>query len=138
VKSLNLPHYGQVGAGKSVLQFPQLVTQRNITIPEHISNTYKKLILFDVSGESLAFEKISDGDTLICNPNFELENITVAQICVLMLYGNELIAKHLCFDKNGRICLSARNSEGKIACFTVEPEQVEVLAVVVGLYRSMV
>lgn len=130
-----LPFAGTVGAGSSVLQFPDAgAPHKEMTLPllpcgERIVVTYR------VSGDSLKADGIRDGDYLVVKTEFERSELRADRLCVILLYGVELLCKYLIFEACGTVSLWSLGDDKKFYKQEVEPGAIEVLGLVVGSYH---
>jgi SOS-response transcriptional repressor LexA len=120
-----------VGAGSSVVQFPYTNNSFiNLTLPP-LPIPAKDAIIFPVSGNSLAADRVFDGDLLIANTKFSKTDIRAGKICIVLLYGVEFLAKRVHFEADGSISLCSRGEDGKMVALNADPEQVEILGIVI-------
>lgn len=129
-----IPYAGVVGAGASVYQFPQ--TERRavkLALPTMPAEQARHLIYYVVSGCSLEGDRICDGDILVGTTDFERTDIMPDDVCIVLLYNSEVIAKHVIFQPDGQIALYSHEKGGGFEKTEVEAEQVQVLAIVTDI-----
>lgn len=134
---VKVQHYGQVAAGK-VIPFPsdslktiEVPLSANLRNPKHI-------IAYTVLGDCLATAdprtSIYDGDDIVARTVFEKSEVC-NRICILRIYGSEMLAKRIRCNKDGTLTLSPSNPN--TFPITLPAEEVEVLAVVVEFIRKI-
>ena len=102
-KTVNLIHYGQVGAGKIIEFIP--LGKRPVTLPQ--SRRTEGLVTVTVSGDSLRDMGINDGDNLICQTKFEKSEVKNGKLVVAQLPCLGLVVKFFYQFKNKIILRSA-------------------------------
>lgn len=118
---------GQVGAGKLLL-FPSDHDSPPAADSEHIA--------FEVCGDSLESDdprtSIFNGDVLVCRTRFTEEE-AVKRLCVVRVNRSELLVRKLARCSE---CVELRPTNPAYPVQRVEPEAVEIIAVVEQFCRS--
>lgn len=102
------PNGGEVGAGKSVIPFPN---SDKVFIPRPEGfRAGDKLIRITVSGDSLKGDGINTGDYLTCRQNFDFAELQDGSLVVVNLPGNDLLIRHI-YINDDAVTLKASNPE---------------------------
>lgn len=125
-------HYGEIGAGRVIPFIPRDETT-TVYLPEAGRNP-DSIGTVRVRGNSLVNLGIFDGDTLIFSKTFTKKSITPRTVCVLFVQSfGELMAKKVLFNQKG--VLTLRSSGDGVKDIYVEPEDVDIWGVVIGMQR---
>jgi SOS-response transcriptional repressor LexA len=127
---LEVPLYGEIGAGRVVPFIPQneLIP---VIVPEYLKD--RGICTLKVCGVSLEDEDIFSGDILICRKKFTWRDITPDTICAVMVTATgELVAKKVIRGSN---MLILRASGGGLRDLKYAPDDVEIKAIAIGFQR---
>jgi SOS-response transcriptional repressor LexA len=127
---LDVPLYGEIGAGRVVPFIPQseLVP---VLVPEYLKDC--GICTLKVCGVSLENEGVYSGDLLICRERFTWRHITPDTVCaVLITATGELVAKKVIRGSN---MLILRASGGGIRDRQCSPDDIEIKAIAIGFQR---
>lgn len=127
---LEVPLYGEIGAGRVVPFIPQseLIP---IVVPEYMADL--DIFTLQVRGISLQNVGIDDGDILICSRRFGWRQITPKTICAVMITATqELVAKKIIREAN---LLTLRASGGNIKDLKFTPDDIEIKGIAIGFQR---
>src|SRR4029077_17915366 len=125
-RSLELPLLGYVAAG---LPIEAIATSETIAVPEDLVGRRDTYVL-RVRGNSMIDEQICDGDLVIVEDRKTAQN---GETVVALLSGSDVTLKKL-YRENGRVRLQPANPT--MQPIFVDPEQVQVQGVVVGVMRK--
>jgi repressor LexA len=125
-RSVDLPLLGYVAAG---LPIEAIATSETIAVPEDLVGRRDTYVL-RVRGNSMIDEQICDGDLVIVEDRKTAQN---GEMVVALLSGSDVTLKKL-YRENGRVRLQPANPT--MQPIFVDPEQVQVQGVVVGVMRK--
>ena len=125
-RSVELPLLGYVAAGVPI---EAVATTETIAVPEAMVGRRDTYVL-RVRGNSMIDEQICDGDFVIIEDRKTPQN---GETVVALLGGSDATLKKL-YRENGRIRLQPANPT--MQPIFVEPDQVQVQGVVVGIMRK--
>jgi len=126
-RALELPLLGFVAAGHPIEAVPGNET---IAVPETLAGKRDSYVL-RVKGDSMIDEQIRDGDYVIVEDRRAADN---GEMVIALLRGSDVTLKKFYRDPGGRIRLQPANAT--MQPIFVEPEQVQVQGVVVGVMRK--
>ena len=125
-RSVDLPLLGYVAAG---LPIEAIATSETVAVPEDLVGRRDTYVL-RVRGNSMIDEQICDGDLVIVEDRKSAQN---GEMVVALLSGSDVTLKKL-YRENGRVRLQPANPT--MQPIFVDPEQVQVQGVVVGVMRK--
>ena len=125
-RSVELPLLGYVAAGMPI---EAIATQETIAVPEDLVGRRDTYVL-RVRGTSMIDEQICDGDFVIVEDRKTAQN---GEMVVALLSGSDVTLKKF-YRENGRVRLQPANPT--MQPIIVEPNQVQVQGVVVGVMRK--
>ena len=125
-RSVDLPLLGYVAAGVPI---EAVATTETIAVPEDLVGRRDTYVL-RVRGNSMIDEQICDGDFVIVEDRKTAQN---GETVVALLSGSDVTLKKL-YRENGRVRLQPANPT--MQPIFVEPDQVQVQGVVVGVMRK--
>lgn len=125
-RSVDLPLLGYVAAGVPI---EAIATSETIAVPEDLVGRRDTYVL-RVRGNSMIDEQICDGDFVIVEDRKTAQN---GETVVALLGGSDVTLKKL-YRENGRVRLQPANPT--MQPIFVEPDQVTVQGVVVGVIRK--
>lgn len=125
-RSVELPLLGYVSAGMPI---EAIATQETIAVPEDLVGRRDTYVL-RVRGTSMIDEQICDGDFVIVEDRKTAQN---GEMVVALLGGSDVTLKKF-YRENGRVRLQPANPS--MQPIFVEPSQVQVQGVVVGVMRK--
>ncbi|MGI8556493.1 MAG: LexA family protein [Pyrinomonadaceae bacterium] len=123
IKSVVLPHYGQVGAGKVVDFLPR--GKKTVVIPK--TQKREGLATVTVCGDSLRDVGISNGDSLVCRVNIEKSELKNGKLIVAQLPCLGLVVKFF-YEFDNKIVLRSANPRYEDLIFA--KDLVEIKAIV--------
>ena len=125
-RAVELPLLGYVAAGAPI---EAVATSETIAVPEDLVGRRDTYVL-RVRGNSMIDEQICDGDFVIVEDRKSAQN---GETVVALLSGSDVTLKKL-YRENGRVRLQPANPT--MQPIFVEPDQVQVQGVVVGVMRK--
>jgi len=125
-RAVDLPLLGYVAAGAPI---EAVATSETIAVPEDLVGRRDTYVL-RVRGNSMIDEQICDGDFVIVEDRKSAQN---GETVVALLSGSDVTLKKL-YRENGRVRLQPANPT--MQPIFVEPDQVQVQGVVVGVMRK--
>ena len=125
-RSVDLPLLGYVAAGVPI---EAIATAETIAVPEDLVGRRDTYVL-RVRGNSMIDEQICDGDLVIVEDRKTAQN---GEMVVALLSGSDVTLKKL-YRENGKVRLQPANPT--MQPIFVDPEQVQVQGVVVGMMRK--
>ena len=125
-RAVDLPLLGYVAAGSPI---EAVATSETIAVPEDLVGRRDTYVL-RVRGNSMIDEQICDGDFVIVEDRKTAQN---GETVVALLSGSDVTLKKL-YRENGRVRLQPANPT--MQPIFVEPDQVQVQGVVVGVMRK--
>ncbi len=125
-RAVELPLLGYVAAGSPI---EAVATTETIAVPEDLVGRRDTYVL-RVRGNSMIDEQICDGDFVIVEDRKTAQN---GETVVALLSGSDVTLKKL-YRENGRVRLQPANPT--MQPIYVEPEQLQVQGVVVGVMRK--
>ena len=125
-RAVDLPLLGYVAAGAPI---EAVATSETIAVPEDLVGRRDTYVL-RVRGNSMIDEQICDGDFVIIEDRKSAQN---GETVVALLSGSDVTLKKL-YRENGRVRLQPANPT--MQPIFVEPDQVQVQGVVVGVMRK--
>ena len=125
-RSVELPLLGYVAAGVPI---EAVATSETIAVPEDMVGRRDTYVL-RVRGNSMIDEQICDGDFVIVEDRKTAQN---GETVVALVGGSDVTLKKL-FHENGRVRLQPANPT--MQPIFVEPDQLQVQGVVVGVMRK--
>ena len=125
-RAVELPLLGYVAAGAPT---EAVATSETIAVPEDLVGRRDTYVL-RVRGNSMIDEQICDGDFVIVEDRKSAQN---GETVVALLSGSDVTLKKL-YRENGRVRLQPANPT--MQPIFVEPDQVQVQGVVVGVMRK--
>jgi repressor LexA len=125
-RSVDLPMLGYVAAGVPI---EAIASTETIAVPEEMVGRRDTYVL-RVRGNSMIDEQICDGDFVIIEDRKTAQN---GETVVALLSGSDVTLKKL-YRENGRVRLQPANPA--MQPIFVEPDQVHVQGVVVGVMRK--
>jgi repressor LexA len=125
-RAVELPLLGYVAAGMPI---EAVATNETIAVPEDLVGRRDTYVL-RVRGNSMIDEQICDGDFVIVEDRKSAQN---GETVVALLSGSDVTLKKL-YRENGRVRLQPANPT--MQPIFVEPDQVQVQGVVVGVMRK--
>jgi repressor LexA len=125
-RTVELPLLGYVAAGAPI---EAVATTETIAVPESLVGRRHAYVL-RVRGDSMIDEQIRDGDLVIVEDRQTAEN---GEMVIALLRGTDVTLKKFYRD-NGRVRLQPANPA--VAPIVVDPSEVEIQGVVVGLMRK--
>ena len=125
-RAVDLPLLGYVAAGSPI---EAVATTETIAVPEDLVGRRDTYVL-RVRGNSMIDEQICDGDFVIVEDRKTAQN---GETVVALLSGSDVTLKKL-YRENGRVRLQPANPA--MQPIYVDPEQLQVQGVVVGVMRK--
>ncbi len=125
-RAVDLPLLGYVAAGAPI---EAVATSETIAVPEDLVGRRDTYVL-RVRGNSMIDEQICDGDFVIVEDRKSAQN---GETVVALLSGSDVTLKKL-YRENGRVRLQPANPS--MQPIFVDPDQVQVQGVVVGVMRK--
>jgi repressor LexA len=125
-RAVDLPMLGYVAAGVPI---EAIASTETIAVPEEMVGRRDTYVL-RVRGNSMIDEQICDGDFVIIEDRKTAQN---GETVVALLSGSDVTLKKL-YRENGRIRLQPANPT--MQAILVEPDQVQVQGVVIGVMRK--
>ena len=125
-RAVELPMLGYVAAGMPI---EAVASNETISVPEDLVGRRDTYVL-RVRGNSMIDEQIRDGDFVIVEDRKSAQN---GETVVALLSGSDVTLKKL-YRENGRVRLQPANPT--MQPIFVEPDQVQVQGVVVGVMRK--
>jgi repressor LexA len=125
-RSVDLPMLGYVAAGMPI---EAIASTETIAVPEEMVGRRDTYVL-RVRGNSMIDEQICDGDFVIIEDRKTAQN---GETVVALLGGADVTLKKL-YRENGRVRLQPANPT--MQPLYVEPDQVQVQGVVIGVMRK--
>jgi repressor LexA len=125
-RSIDLPMLGYVAAGVPI---EAIASTETIAVPEEMVGRRDTYVL-RVRGNSMIDEQICDGDFVIIEDRKTAQN---GETVVALLGGADVTLKKL-YRENGRVRLQPANPT--MQPLYVEPDQVQVQGVVIGVMRK--
>lgn len=122
-KTVWLPDYGQVGAGKVVEFIPR--KKKAVTVPATFKTQGSATVT--VCGDSLRDMGINDGDTLVCRTNIEKSDVQNGKLVVAQLPCLGLVVKFF-YQYEHKIVLRSANPRYEDLIF--DKDLVEIKAIV--------
>ena len=126
VRALELPLLGFVAAGAPI---EAVATNETIAVPEALAGKRDSYVL-RVKGDSMIDEQIRDGDFVIVEDRKTADNGEM----VIALVGGQNVTLKKFYRENGKIRLQPANPA--MRPLLVDPDQVQVQGVVVGVMRK--
>jgi repressor LexA len=126
-RAVELPLLGYVAAG---LPIEAVASNESIAVPEDLVSKRDTYVL-RVRGDSMIDEQIRDGDLVIVEDRKTADN---GEMVVALLRGSDVTLKKFYRESTGRIRLQPANPA--MQPIFVEPAQVQVQGVVVGVMRK--
>ena len=126
-KGVRISLFGRVAAGKPI---EPIETTDEVEVPEWLLSGGETFAL-TVEGQSMLDDGIREGDLLVVRKQERAEN---GQTVVALVNGEATVKRF--FLKNNMITLKPANK--KFAPMVVNAERVQIVGVVVGLYRKYV
>jgi repressor LexA len=123
---IELPMLGFIAAGKPI---EAIQIEENIQLPENMING-KEAYVLKVKGDSMIEEHIQDGDFVIVEKRNHANN---GEMVVALINDNETTLKRI-FYEGGKIKLQPANA--MLSPIIVEPENIKIQGVVIGLLRK--
>jgi repressor LexA len=127
-RAVELPMLGYVAAGSPI---EAVVGADTIAVPEDMVGKRDTYVL-RVKGDSMIDEQIRDGDYVIVEDRHTADN---GEMVIALLSGSDVTLKKL-YREHGRIRLQPANPA--MQPILVDPDQVQVQGVVVGVMRRYV
>ena len=127
VKAVELPLLGRVAAGVPI---EAVASNETITVPEDFAGKRDTYVL-RVRGDSMIDEQIRDGDFVVVEDRKTADN---GEMVIALLRGTDVTLKKFYRDPGGRIRLQPANAA--MQPIFVEPDQVQIQGVVVGVMRK--
>jgi repressor LexA len=125
-RAVDLPLLGYVAAGAPI---EAVATSETIAVPEDLVGRRDTYVL-RVRGNSMIDEQICDGDFVIVEDRKSAQN---GETVVALVSGSDVTLKKL-YRENGRVRLQPANPT--MQPIFVDPDQVQVQGVVVGVMRK--
>jgi len=125
-RAVDLPRLGYVAAGSPI---EAVATNETIAVPEDLVGRRDTYVL-RVRGNSMIDEQICDGDLVIVEDRKTAQN---GETVVALLSGSDVTLKKF-YRENGRVRLQPANPT--MQPIYVDPEQLQVQGVVVGVMRK--
>lgn len=123
------PVLGEVAAGNPLVIYPDAID--SIELPT-VARMPKDSFLLRVKGDSLKDAYIFSGDIVIVNPNILPKN---GQIIVAVLDDTAVVKRF--YKKRNEIELISENPEYKPIVIDKKSQNLKVVGIVIGIYRSM-
>jgi len=123
-KTVNLPDYGQVGAGKIVEFVPR--GKQRINVPN--SQRTEGLVTVSVCGDSLRDLGINDGDNLVCQTKFEKSEVKNGKLVVAQLPCLGLVVKFF-FQFENKIILRSANPRYEDLIYDADLVEIKALVI---------
>jgi repressor LexA len=124
-RSLELPLLGFVAAGAPI---EAIATNETIAVPEAFAGKRDSYVL-RVKGDSMIDEQIRDGDFVIVEDRKSVDN---GEMVIALVGGQDATLKKF-YRENGKVRLQPANPT--MQPIMVDPDQVQVQGVVVGVMR---
>ena len=125
-RAVELPMLGFVAAGSPI---EAVVGNETLAVPEDFVGKRESYVL-KVRGDSMIDEQIRDGDYVIVEDRKTADN---GEMVIALLGGSDVTLKKF-YRENGRVRLQPANPS--MQPIFVDPEQVSVQGVVVGVMRK--
>src|SRR4051812_33447263 len=126
-RAVELPMLGFVAAGAPI---EAVASSETIAVPEDFVGRRETYVL-RVEGDSMIDEQIRDGDFVVVEDRKTADN---GEMVIALLRGSDVTLKKFYRDPGGRIRLQPANTT--MQPIFVDPEQVQVQGVVVGVMRK--
>lgn len=123
---VELPMLGSIAAGKPI---EAIQIEETIQLPENMVNGKEGYVL-KVRGDSMIEEHIQDGDFVIVEKRNYANN---GEMVVALINDSEVTLKRLFYEGN-KVKLQPANST--LSPIIVEPENIQIQGVVIGLLRK--
>ena len=125
--SVELPLLGSIAAGRPVEAVPESET---LCVPTDMLTGRGRTYALRVRGDSMIDEQIRDGDFVIVEDRKTADN---GEMVIALVTGTDVTLKKF-YRENGRVRLQPANPA--MQPLMVDPEQVQVQGVVVGVMRK--
>ena len=126
-RAVDLPLLGSVAAGYPI---EAMTANESVAVPDDFVRRTGNHYVLRVRGNSMIDEQICDGDFVIVEDRKSAQN---GETVVALLSGSDVTLKKL-YRENGRVRLQPANPT--MQPIFVEPDQVQVQGVVVGVMRK--
>jgi repressor LexA len=126
-RSVDLPLLGFVAAGRPI---EAVAGNETIAVPDALVGKRDTYVL-RVRGDSMIDEQIRDGDYVVVEDRKTADN---GEMVIALLKGTDVTLKKFFRDPGGRVRLQPANAT--MQPILVDPDQVQVQGVVVGVMRK--
>ena len=126
-RAVELPLLGFVAAGAPI---EAVASNQTITVPEDLVGKRDTYVL-RVRGDSMIDEQIRDGDFVVIEDRKTADN---GEMVIALLRGSDVTLKKFYRDPGGKVRLQPANAT--MQPMFVDPDQVQVQGVVVGVMRK--